>query len=142
MKNFKNIFLLFFLFANILKSSFSQNDSLQNKKSVIFLRLGTVSAFVEAPLIYSIDYDRIIFSKNKLKFSTSLGVSFGPWSYGIPLNLNLLIGRKICWESGIGFTFIDRISEHYKQYLYLSFNPIGFRYNSKRKFGKCFAFNF
>lgn len=131
MKKVTLILIIFFI-CNFL---FAQSDSVKYKKNIIFIRLGTVSCFDGGtPLIYSLDYDRIMWSKNKLKCTISLGFSVSPWSMGAPLNINLLVGKKICLESGIGVTFNKPLTYHYEQYLYLSFNPVGLRYTGKKGF--------
>lgn len=133
----KLFIILFLLLIFIAKPLSAQNDTVKYKKNTLFLRLGTVSypgtdAF---PSLYSLDYDRVIWSKKKLMCTASLGISL-PWSLGLPLNINFLVGNKFRWESGIGFTYYYSFDKYrnYNKFIFLSVNPIGLRYTSKKGF--------
>ncbi len=154
----KKHLIIFFLFAVvIINPSVAQTDSLKVKKTpknAVFLRLGTIAA-KDADAFYSLDYDRVILAKKKIKLTMSIGISYS-WmhdylrisslslyynSIAIPYNINFLyyVGKNFNIESGVGVTYSTPYSTHnicnyYKNYLFLSINPLGFRYVGKKGF--------
>lgn len=136
MNVFKKIKLLKLLFCLASMGSFAQNDTLPGKlKNTVFqsknssqsdtLPDGVILENLPAPKIpknavfaeiftngglYSLNYDRILFVKNKVGTSIRTGVFFLPEAQGafqtsIVLEPNLLIGNeKYFFETGLGFT--------------------------------------
>jgi hypothetical protein len=103
------------------------------KKNAVFLRLGTVSPLIaNDPVLYSLDYERVLYAKKKFKCMASAGLSVG-WSLAVPVNVNFLVGKRVAWESGIGLILSTPMKKYqfYKYYMAFSVNPAGMRYTGK-----------
>ncbi|PJB14147.1 MAG: hypothetical protein CO118_10125 [Flavobacteriales bacterium CG_4_9_14_3_um_filter_32_8] len=115
---------------------YCQEDSLKEirTKNSIYLELGG-NAF-----IYSINYDRIFFTKESLHIGVRAGLFFFPNYEGnlsaIPIEFNLLYGRKNSFlEIGIGQTFNLTIEDD----LSASTIRLGYRFQRKER-GNGFMF--
>lgn len=91
-------------------------DSLALKTDIALTKIARNTVFVEIlgrGGLYSINYDRIVFCKKKTKVIIRGGFSFiplshwdglgGPWT--VPMEMNLLIGKKHHFECGIGISY-------------------------------------
>jgi len=102
-------------------------------------------------LIYSLGYERIIWSKDIHKLSTAIGFSYQPpfthdgsdTYYFIPSEINYLIGKKHHFELGLGITFPlhQKNVRHISDIGYVLFSRIGYRYQ-KEEGGELFRIGF
>lgn len=131
--------LLLFLFASLFFtfSSFAQkSDSSQEAKNSLYLDIMGTGGW------YSLNYERIVYSKDKLGLGISSGASvthlrdfdrrFNP-DFSIPVSLNAFYGKNHHLEAGIGTTFasVVRADEDYSAQRYLNVNltmTLGYRY--------------
>lgn len=128
--------------TTIKKNSFKQNlkahpypgDSIKPAKNSIFFELGGNGG------LYSVNYDRLIFSKKNFKISGRIGGSIMPYEiknprlyvFSYPIEINFFYGKKSNIEIGIGCTpvFLQYSLDILKTY-YIYANPIirlGYRY--------------
>jgi len=138
------LILLFLLLVNILSAQ-NKTDSVNNniaKNTVYFELLGNGG-------IYSLNYDRIILSKNKIKCSYNAGISYGGlfigsniellgWSLVVPCGINFLYGKTNSLELGTGpiFTFNVNNKNHYGSSIL--FHVINLNYRFQKKTGGFF----
>lgn len=131
--------LLLFLFAGIffLFESFAQcDDAGQKARNALYLDLMGTGGW------YGLNYERIVYNKEKLCIGVSSGVSvtnlkdfyrqFNP-DFSLPISLNTFYGKNHHVELGIGSTFasVVRANEDYVARRYLNINltmTLGYRY--------------
>lgn len=131
--------LLLFLFASFFFTfaSFAQNyNGDKEAKNSVYLDIMGTGGW------YSLNYERILFTKDKLDLGISSGASvthfkdfdrrFNP-DFSIPLSLNAFYGKNHHLEVGVGSTFasVVRADEDYLAQRYLNINltmTLGYRY--------------
>jgi hypothetical protein len=131
---------LIFLFALIFGTVSAQDVRTPIKKNTIFLELGGNSPF------YSLNYDRIVLEKPKLKLAARIGAmyvdntnnflsSIKNHNYSLPLELSFLKGRNNHnLEIGIGATpyFREYVEETRNDEFFIApFGRIGYRYQKE-----------
>ena len=137
----KYLFLsLFLLFNSVLLSVKAQEIGPKLKRNTIFIELLGNGGF------YSLNYDRILISKEKWKLAGRAGVSyfnffddFNTQYYAIPLEVSYLVGKGNHYlETGLGITpfykFGEGIEEfnHEQKTLFITSTArIGYRYQRK-----------
>ncbi len=110
-KQLKFIVILCLFFSQPLSSQddWTGRDT-TTKANTIYLEL------LGSSQLYSINYDRLLFQKNKKKFTANIGLMYLPFGvfnkFGntgsnvqIPFSFNYLCGKKHSFISGVGFTF-------------------------------------
>lgn len=102
----KKILLSFIIGSTIFSTAFGQqitDTSNISKNTIYFEALGNGG-------IYSVNYDRILFTKKLFKISGGIGISYFPPSirynhiFTYPVEITFLYGRKNHLEVGIGYT--------------------------------------
>lgn len=130
--------ITFFLNPAVAQSSM---DSIKISKNTIYLE-----AFGNGG-IYSINYDRIVFSKKLFKISGRVGVSYIPYPlsytniFFYPTELNFLCGKKHYGELGIGYTPVFRLYKKnlFKIYDFYSYTGIRIGYRFQKNEGGFFV---
>jgi hypothetical protein len=142
MRNYYIISLIFLLLpCAVISQEIIENEPIRNnmseyKKNSLYVEFGGNG------FIYSLGYDRLFFSENKLRMSLSLGTSYSHFfhenegSVFILPQINSLYGEKHNLELGIGFSWpIIRIALNQQDYnsmnLYFVFYRLGYRYQKK-----------
>jgi len=113
-------------------TSNAQNDSLSIAKNTVFVELFGNGG------IYSINYDRMLVKKNKIKISGRIGFSLLPVYNNIftyPLELSAFYGKKHNVEIGIGYTpvfnlYNENIFKIYDMYSYAGAR-LGYRFQKE-----------
>lgn len=135
--NHKRLLLFLFALFFFTFAPFAQTDGSGTKaKNSVYLDIMGTGGW------YSLNYERILFTKDKLDLGISSGASvthfkdfdrhFNP-DLSIPLSLNAFYGKNHHLEVGIGTTFasVVRADEDYDAQRYLNINltmTLGYRY--------------
>ena len=150
------LLFLFFVFTRIVSTAQISSGAM-NKDSVIQISKTGMKNTVYAEILgnaaglFSINYDRIVFKKEKISLSFSIGAGMVPGNlinnafnehlqkinyliYGIPISLNLSFGRKNHHlETGLGITYQQGMFASGLQYSKTVFAVIriGYRYQKE-----------
>jgi len=131
---------LLLLFSSVLLSVKAQEIGPELKRNTIFIELLGNGG------IYSLNYDRILLSKEKWKLAGRAGVSYFNFSddfntqyYAIPLEVSYLVGKGNHFlETGLGITPLYKIGERIEEFnieqetLFITSTArIGYRYQRK-----------
>ncbi|MGL5788125.1 MAG: hypothetical protein ACRCX4_15115 [Bacteroidales bacterium] len=134
--NHKRLLLFCFAVFFILPGAFAENQNDKNAKNAVYLDIMGIGGW------YSLNYERILYSMNRLNLGVSAGVSanhlkdftgtFNPdWSF--PVSVNAFYGRTHHVEFGLGSTFasVVRANSDYDPERGLNINlglTLGYRY--------------
>ncbi len=129
----------------------TENDVQNNLENKTFKKNSVYFELFGNGLIYSLGYERILWSKDIHKLSTAIGFSYQPpfthdgsdTYYFIPSEINYLIGKKHHFELGLGITFPlhQKNVSHISDIGYVLFFRIGYRYQ-KEEGGELFRIGF
>lgn len=134
--NHKRLLLFYFGFLILIMGSYAGDRQVRDAKNAVYLDIMGTGGW------YSLNYERSMYSADKLHLGISGGVSanhfkdftgkFNPdWSF--PVSLNAFYGRNHHAEFGIGSTFVSvvRANQDYDPERALNINmtmTLGYRY--------------
>ena len=131
------------LFVNPTFGQISKDSANISKNTIYFEALGN-------GVLYSLNYDRIIFTKNLFQISGRIGFSYIPYLknnlesfndiFKYPFEVNVLYGRKSHAEIGLGYTpvFITYHENTFKIYDVYSYSGVRVGYRYQEPFGGFF----
>lgn len=120
------VFIQTFLGAQDIRHS-KKDTLVWNAKNAIFFELFGAGGM---PLGYTLNYDRLLHSNGIFRTSVRVGANPYPLAgfFTFPIMVNLLIGKKACFELGVGGDLVVDNSNDQKYTGGAFTSVIGFRY--------------